>query len=78
MRVKLLFLLMLIAPRVVVASVASTGYVTEYVKQQSETKVDTAATAKQVMAGDYTVSGSFTVTGSFKVPTPPLPNPDAD
>lgn len=38
MRVKLLFLLMLIAPRVVVASVASTGYVTEYVKQQSETK----------------------------------------
>lgn len=70
MRVKLLFLLMLIAPRVVVASVASTGYVTDYVKQQSETKVDTSASSVQTMAGSYTVSGSF------KVPTPPLPSPE--
>ena len=61
-----------------VADVVSKGYVTEYVGQQVDTKVDTSADAKQVMAGEYTVSGSFTVTGAFKVPTPPLPNPDAD
>lgn len=65
-------------PGVSVADVASKEYVNDYVNQSTETKVDTSATAKQVMEGDYTVSGSFTVTGAFKVPTPPLPNPEAD
>ena len=78
MRVTLVIFLMCITPFMGVADVASKGYVTEYVGQQVDTKVDTSADAKQVMAGEYTVSGSFTVTGAFKVPTPPLPNPDAD
>ena len=60
------------------ASAAVTLASAEYVDAKVETKVDTSATAKQVMAGEYTVTGSFTVTGAFKVPTPPLPNPDAD
>ena len=50
----------------------------DYVDAKSDTKVDTSANAVQTLKGDYTVSGSFTVTGAFKVPTPPLPNPDAD
>ena len=45
------------------ADLASTSYVSTAV----ETRVDTSANAKQVMAGEYTVSGSL------HVPTPPLP-----
>ncbi|MBO5834199.1 MAG: hypothetical protein J6R22_04575 [Alphaproteobacteria bacterium] len=62
------------------ANVASVSYVS----QATQTKVDTAADTVQTLQGDYTVSGSvvvtgsFTVTGAFKVPTPPLPNPNAD
>ena len=48
------------------ADLASTSYVSTAV----ETRVDTSANAKQVMAGEYTVSGSF------HVPTPPLPPMD--
>ncbi len=48
------------------AELASTSYVSTAV----ETRVDTSANAKQVMAGEYTVSGSF------HVPTPPLPPMD--
>ena len=77
MRVRLLFF-MVILPKVVFADIASTVYVNNYVNQQSATKVDTSADAKQVLQGEYTVSGSFVVTGAFKVPTPPLPNPDAE
>lgn len=50
----------------------------EYVGVKTDTKVDTSASTNQTLQGNYTVSGSFTVTGSFKVPTPPLPNPDAE
>ena len=48
------------------ADLASTSYVSTAV----ETRVDTSAEAKQVMAGEYTVSGTF------NVPTPPLPPAD--
>ncbi len=78
MRVRLLFFCLLVTPGVSVADVASKEYVNDYVNQSTETKVDTSASANQTMAGTYTVSGSFTVTGAFKVPTPPLPNPEAD
>lgn len=78
MRARLFFLFLLMAPGVSFADLASTEYVNDYVNQSTETKVDTSASANQTMAGTYTVSGSLTVTGAFKVPTPPLPNPDAD
>ena len=48
------------------ADLASTSYVGTAV----ESRVDTSAEAKQVMAGEYTVSGTF------NVPTPPLPPAD--
>lgn len=67
MRVRLFFLLLMVTPGVSVADIASTGYVNDYVNQQSETKVDTSASANQTMAGTYTVSGTLVV------PTPPLP-----
>lgn len=74
MRVMILIVLMLFMPCVSRAAIASK----EYVEQKIESKVDTTETANQTMAGTYTVSGSLTVTGAFKVPTPPLPNPEAD
>ncbi|MBQ8294449.1 MAG: hypothetical protein IJX89_03625 [Alphaproteobacteria bacterium] len=40
---------------------------TSYVDTAVSSKVDTAATASQEMAGSYTVSGTLVV------PTPPLP-----
>lgn len=65
-----------------VANVVSKNYVdnhvAEVVEQKTETKVDVSAGTVQTLNGDYTVAGSFTVTGAFKVPTPPLPNPDAE
>ena len=57
-------------PFMAMADVVSKGFVTEYVSQQNETKVDTSVSSVQTMAGNYTVSGSF------KVPTPPLPAPE--
>ena len=48
------------------ADLASVSYVNTAV----ETRVDTSAQAKQVMAGEYTVSGAL------NVPTPPLPPMD--
>ncbi|MBO5946534.1 MAG: hypothetical protein J6Q44_00110 [Alphaproteobacteria bacterium] len=71
MRARLFFLLLMVTPGGAVADIASITYV-------DNTKVDVSASANQTMAGTYTVSGSFTVTGAFKVPTPPLPNPEAD
>ncbi len=50
-------------PVMVYADIASKAYV----KGVTETRVDTAATANQTMAGTYTVSGMLVV------PTPPLP-----
>ena len=40
----------------------------DYVDNAGATKVDTASTANQTMAGSYTVSGTLVV------PTPPLPS----
>ena len=60
------------------------GAVEQQVEEKTVTKVDTSAGTVQTLNGDYTVAGSmvvtgsFTVTGAFKVPTPPLPNPDAE
>lgn len=71
MRIVLFLLGMLVLPGATLADIASTTYV-------DNTKVDMSASANQTMAGTYTVSGSITVTGAFKVPTPPLPNPEAD
>lgn len=48
------------------AELVSRGYVDATV----ETRVDTSKDAKQVMAGEYTVSGTL------HVPTPPLPPAD--
>ena len=67
-----------------VPSVASKAYVDTQITEKTETKVDTVPGTVQTLNGDYTVAGSFvvtgsfTVTGAFKVPTPPLPNPDAE
>lgn len=58
--------------------------VEQQVEEKTSTKVDMSAGTVQTLNGDYTVAGSFvvtgsfTVTGAFKVPTPPLPNPDAE
>ena len=48
------------------AELASTNYVNSAV----ESRVDTSSNAKQVMAGEYTV------TGTLHVETPPLPPAD--
>ena len=47
---------------------ASVGLVNAQVDSATSTKVDTAQTANQTMAGTYTVSGTLVV------PTPPLPS----
>ena len=56
-----------IVPSVALAVTLISG---EYVDEKIATKVDTSETAKQTMAGEYTVSGTLIV------PTPPLPSAD--
>ncbi len=71
LRVVLLIFLLLTLPISAFAEgvvVASKKYVDERINSQTNTKVDTSATAKQVMAGEYTV------TGTLIIPTPPLPS----
>ena len=64
-----------IAPAV--ASIPSSAFMREEVASQIatavSTKVDTAATANQTLAGTYTVSGSMNFTGATSVETAPLP-----
>lgn len=72
MRWGLLLFIILMMPFMACADIAST----QYVDNVSATKVDTADSAKQTLAGTYTVSGSMTVSGTIIVPTPPLPSAD--
>ncbi len=68
------------------ASIPSTAYVQQQIATQIaaavatkadinalESKVDTAASANQTMAGSYTISGTLNLTGVATVETPPLP-----
>ena len=59
----IIIFLLLVMPAMVYADIASKAYV----RSVTETRVDTAATANQTMAGTYTVAGTLVV------PTPPLP-----
>lgn len=61
----LLFVLIITMPLTVLGATVAT---TDYVKANTENKVDTSSTANQTMAGTYTVSGTLIV------PTPPLPS----
>ena len=82
MRRGILAFVLVLMPFMAVADIASKDYVdslvVKVVEPKIESKVDTSAGTVQTLNGDYTVAGSFTVTGTFKVPTPPLPNPDAE
>ena len=73
------------------ASIPSISYVQQHVAAQIanavatkadiralESKVDTAASAKQTMAGTYTVSGTMSFTGIVYAPTAALPPPPTD
>lgn len=60
----IVFLLIIFSVMPVRADIASI----DYVDNAGATKVDTASTANQTMAGSYTVSGTLVV------PTPPLPS----
>ena len=60
----IVFLLIIFSVTPVRADIASI----DYVDNAGATKVDTASTANQTMAGSYTVSGTLVV------PTPPLPS----
>ena len=68
-------LIFAIAPAI--ASIPSSAFMREEVASQIatavSTKVDTAATANQTLAGTYTVSGSMNFTGTTSVETAPLP-----
>lgn len=63
---RFVLIVLLLMTRTASADLASTSYVSTAV----ETRVDISPDAKQVMAGEYTVSGTF------NVPTPPLPPAD--
>ena len=72
----MLTLISTIAPAI--ASIPSSAYMREQVASQIATaissKVDTAATANQTMAGTYNVTGTMNFTGTTNVTTAPLPS----
>ena len=84
---RFLIFILLFMPYMAFANIASTSYVQKQIADQIatavankadiralESKVDTAASANQTMAGSYTVSGTLNLTGVATVETPPLPS----